>query len=164
MLESNEAAAGGTVFVGGDSSLRSIASTFDSNTSNGGGGAVFVVGGGRFVARDSTFVSNTAFGEGGAILNFGRVNISTSTFEGNRGLRGGAIKVGGLTGLVSISDSTRFSANVAVANGAAISSTTSSITLIDDAEFSDNIVEDGFGDLLFIGDVTFHRITNSSGA
>ena len=162
LFESNEAGSGGAVFLGGNGTLRSIDSTFDSNTSDFRGGAVFVVGAGRFVSRGTTFVSNTAFGEGGAIANFGTANISTSTFESNRGIRGGAIKVGGVAGLASISDSTRFIANVAVANGAAISSTSSSITLIDDAEFSDNIVEDGFGDQLFVGDVTFHRITNST--
>ncbi|QEG23587.1 CSLREA domain-containing protein [Mariniblastus fucicola] len=152
---------GGAVFVGGNNTLRSFNSTFDSNTSDGSGGAIYVVATGRFVSRGTSFGANVAAGEGGAILNYGTANIAGSTFNGNRATRGGAIKVGGTSGLLSIVDTTRFSSNIANANGSAISSTSSSITLINDAEFNGNVVDDGFGDLLFVGDVTFHRVTNS---
>lgn len=164
VFENNRAdAGGGGVFVDGHSTLRSFGGTrFESNTASNGGGAIYVVNTGRFVARDTSFFSNSANGEGGAILNGGIANIAGTTFSGNRATRGGAIKVGGESALLSIAGTTTFSENVAVRNGAAISSTTSSITLIDDADFIDNVAESDFGQLLFVGEVAFHRITNSS--
>lgn len=153
---------GGAISVGGNATVRSFNSSFESNTASSSGGAVHVVSTGRYVARGTTFTANTATGEGGAVLNYGTVNIARSTFDANSGIRGGAIKVGGENGILSIENGTRFTRNLAIANGAAISSTSSSITLVDGADFLDNSVEDGFGDLLFIGDVKFHRVTDSS--
>ena len=125
------------------------------------GGAVLVSTSARFVARDSGFFGNAASNSGGGIAAFGLANISDSQFERNSAFRGGAIQVGNENGLLSVNSSTFFE-NRAVANGSAISSTTSSITLINDSQFSLNVVEDGIGDTLFIGDVGFHRVENST--
>ena len=67
---------------------------------------------------DSTFLGNTAQNGGGAIAACGQVNISGSTFSGNRAVYGGALSVTN-TGAVNIVNSTFFG-NTATGFGGAV--------------------------------------------
>ena len=67
-------------------------SIFVDNAANFDGGAISMNGGGFAKIKNSSFVRNSAGGYGGAIRSMtGAVDVSNSTFIGNRAVRGGGV-------------------------------------------------------------------------
>ena len=123
---------GGAVFVEGNSLLSVYNSSFVNNTAgrtgdaiNGGGGAIYLNphGGGtpKVNVTNSTFTGNKApLGTGGAILAInGEISVSGSSFERNQAAAGGALGAMG-TGKFNVGSGNVFTANKAENAGGAI--------------------------------------------
>ena len=97
---SNSAKDGGAIASNSEVSRVYInKSSFVGNRASSGGGAIMMLNGGDLSVTDSSFVENAANaknGHGGAINDScaNTVDISSSTFIGNRAFRGGAVSAG----------------------------------------------------------------------
>ena len=119
----NKATIGGAIFVN-DATFNIKKSNFTTNTSSEGGGAVYIGNEDKSpavtVQDGCMFTTNTATTNGGAVYVYsGTFEDTGSTYTGNTGAQGGAIRIDSTITSVEMTN-TSFESNTAINNGGAM--------------------------------------------